>query len=141
MLPCRIVDLTGILQIEYKDFSEGKKAIDEFLSSKPRNAWVQVLAPAGWRYGFPKPYKPEPNEALEQTLLRDGYPQSLIDQGMAKHCRFIGTDEELKNLPEDPETEIKRLRSAIKTAKIALVRDDDVKTAAKILIEADEKDS
>jgi hypothetical protein len=45
--------------------------------------------PSGWKYGFPKPYKPLPNESLEQTLLRDGYPQHEIDNGGAKHCRFI----------------------------------------------------
>lgn len=48
--------------------------------------------PSGWRYGFPKEYKPLPNETLEQTLLRDGYPQVEIDQGMAKYCRFWGKD-------------------------------------------------
>lgn len=54
--------------------------------------------PSGWRYGFPKPYKPNDNETIEQTLLRDGYPQEEIDAGMAKHCRFIGNQEELDNL-------------------------------------------
>jgi len=51
--------------------------------------------PNGWMYGFPKPYKPLPNETLEQTLLRDGYPQHEIDNGGAKHCRFIGPYERL----------------------------------------------
>lgn len=44
--------------------------------------------PEGWRYGFPRQYKPEPGETLEETLLRDGYPRRLIDQGMAKYVRF-----------------------------------------------------
>ena len=44
--------------------------------------------PSGWRYGFPKVYDPLPGETLEQTLLRDGYPQTEIDAGGAKHCRF-----------------------------------------------------
>jgi hypothetical protein len=46
--------------------------------------------PSGWVYGFPKPYRPLPGETLEQTLLRDGYPQREIDDGMAKYVRFIG---------------------------------------------------
>lgn len=54
--------------------------------------------PSGWMYGFPKPYKPLDGETLEQTLLRDGYPQYEIDRGGAKHCRFIGDYEELKEL-------------------------------------------
>jgi len=44
--------------------------------------------PAGWRYGFPREYKPLPNETLAQTLLRDGYPQKEIDWGGAEHVRF-----------------------------------------------------
>lgn len=45
--------------------------------------------PSGWRYGFPKVYAPLDNETLEQTLLRDGYPQREIDNGGAEHCRFF----------------------------------------------------
>lgn len=48
--------------------------------------------PSGWRYGFPKPYRPEPGETLEETLVRDGYPEVLLD--LAGHTRFIGVDEE-----------------------------------------------
>jgi hypothetical protein len=44
--------------------------------------------PSGWRYGFPKQYLPEPGETLEQTLLRDGYPQRDIEDGMSKYVRF-----------------------------------------------------
>ena len=54
--------------------------------------------PSGWRYGFPRAYKPLKGETLEQTLLRDGYPQREIDNGMAKHVRFLGTKEELDSL-------------------------------------------
>ena len=54
--------------------------------------------PVGSNYGFPKPYRPLPGETLEQTLLRDGYPQTEIDQGGAKHCRFFGPLEELEQL-------------------------------------------
>jgi hypothetical protein len=48
--------------------------------------------PSGWRYGFPKPYKPLPHETLNQTLLRDGYPQAEIDWGAANYVRFWETD-------------------------------------------------
>ncbi len=48
--------------------------------------------PSGWRFGFPKPYRPMADEALEDTLVRDGYPKSSAEFG-AKHCRFIGTAE------------------------------------------------
>jgi hypothetical protein len=54
--------------------------------------------PSGWRYGFPKAYRPLPGETLAQTLLRDGYPQREIDQGGDKHVRFLGTKEELDAL-------------------------------------------
>jgi len=50
--------------------------------------------PAGWKYGFPRPYKPLPGETLEQTLRRDGYPQNEIDNGGAKYCRFFGHRDE-----------------------------------------------
>jgi hypothetical protein len=57
------------------------------------NSTIEMITmydpPSGWLYGFPKEYKPlYPNEKLEETLLRDGYPQKEIDQGMAKYCRF-----------------------------------------------------
>lgn len=54
--------------------------------------------PEGWRYGFPREYKPLPGESLEDTLRRDKYPEELISQGMADYCRFIGTDEEMEAL-------------------------------------------
>ena len=46
--------------------------------------------PSGWRYGFPKPYRPKEGETLEDTLRRDGYPQHEIDNSGAKYVRFIG---------------------------------------------------
>lgn len=52
--------------------------------------------PSGWRYGFPRPYLPLPNETLEETLLRDGYPQEEINWGGAKYCRFLGTQGEIE---------------------------------------------
>ena len=54
--------------------------------------------PSGWKYGFPKAYKPKEGETLEQTLFRDGYPQREIDNGGSKHVRFLGTKEELDSL-------------------------------------------
>ena len=59
---------------------------------------------SGWQYGFPKPYKPRPGETLEQTLLRDGYPQKEIDNGGARHCRFLGSREELEQMNRGVET-------------------------------------
>ena len=49
--------------------------------------------PSGWKYGFPRSYKPLPNETLEETLLRDHYPQREIDVGGAKHVRFWETED------------------------------------------------
>lgn len=43
--------------------------------------------PTGWRYGFPKVYNPLPDETLEQTLIRDGYPEKDAEFA-SKHCRF-----------------------------------------------------
>jgi hypothetical protein len=54
--------------------------------------------PSGWRYGFPKHYLPLKDETLEQTLLRDGYPQHEIDNGGSKHVRFIGSWEVISAL-------------------------------------------
>ena len=45
--------------------------------------------PFGWRYDFPKEYKPLPDETLAETLLRDGYPQKEIDAGGNKYVRFF----------------------------------------------------
>ncbi len=50
--------------------------------------------PSGWMYGFPRPYLPLDGETVEQTLIRDGYPQHEAVFG-ARHCRFIGDLEEL----------------------------------------------
>ena len=44
--------------------------------------------PEGWKYGFPKSYKPLPGEKLEDTLRRDGYPEELM--ALAKWTRFWG---------------------------------------------------
>ena len=49
---------------------------------------VVIDPPSGWMYGFPRIYNPEPDETIEAWLLRHGYPQHQIDQGMHKHCRY-----------------------------------------------------
>lgn len=55
--------------------------------------------PSGWRYGFPKPYRPIEGETLTDTLIRDGYPEHLAKDGIGvKHCRFLGTQEEIDSL-------------------------------------------
>lgn len=49
---------------------------------------LQYDPPSGWRYGFPRPYLPLPNEELSDTLRRDGYPESMIE--LAKtYTRFF----------------------------------------------------
>ena len=53
--------------------------------------------PSGWRYGFPRPYLPLDGETVAQTLIRDGYPTKDAEFG-AKHCRFLGPQEELEAL-------------------------------------------
>jgi len=49
--------------------------------------------PLGWKYGFPKEYKPHPADTIEETLVRDGYPQEMIDKiGDHLHVRFWETE-------------------------------------------------
>ena len=58
--------------------------------------YLVVDPPEGWRYGFPKSYGTFEDKAHPQSyqlpdnqwFLDQGYPQSLIDQGMLKHCRW-----------------------------------------------------
>lgn len=49
--------------------------------------------PSGWKYGFPRPYRPLADETLEDTLIRDGYPKKDATVG-AKYCRFWHAKEE-----------------------------------------------
>lgn len=44
--------------------------------------------PSGWCYGFPKAYQPLKGESLEETLLRDGYPQEKICEKTLSRVRF-----------------------------------------------------
>lgn len=53
--------------------------------------------PSGWKYGFPKPYLPRPEEAIEDTLRRDGYPEHEIENirqptGGLYGVRFFGAE-------------------------------------------------
>lgn len=48
--------------------------------------------PSGHRYGFPKVYRPIEGETLEETLIRDGYPEKMA-YGLGQRCRFIGGEE------------------------------------------------
>lgn len=50
--------------------------------------WGFYDPPEGWKYGFPKAYRPLEGESVEDTLKRDGYPESMLQ--FANHCRFIG---------------------------------------------------
>jgi hypothetical protein len=48
-----------------------------------------VDPPDGWRYGFPKAMPTfEGSEQRRQWFIDQGYPESLIEQGMLKHCRY-----------------------------------------------------
>lgn len=50
--------------------------------------------PSGWKYGFPRPFKPLQGETLGDTLVRDGYPleelHSITVDGHVKYVRFFG---------------------------------------------------
>lgn len=59
---------------------------------------LYIDPPDGWRYGFPRPYINPENLPIAQWLHDNGYPEKLLAQGMANHCRYIGTDEELSDL-------------------------------------------
>lgn len=48
--------------------------------------------PSGWQYGFPKPYLPKEGESIEDTLIRDGYPEKLAKE-LSQWTRFIGPTE------------------------------------------------
>jgi hypothetical protein len=52
-----------------------------------------VDPPEGWKYGFPKEMPDHRFRSLSLKSFRDwfvenGYPQSLIDQGMLYHMRY-----------------------------------------------------
>lgn len=49
---------------------------------------IIIDPPSGWQYGFPKPFTKTEDQTLEEWLIEEGYPQKLIDEGMAKHCRY-----------------------------------------------------
>lgn len=49
--------------------------------------WSFYDPPSGWRWGFPKPYRPLEGEGLADTLVRDGYPAADAEFA-AQYCRF-----------------------------------------------------
>ena len=53
--------------------------------------WGVYDPPEGWRYGFPKLYRPLEGESLRDTLIRDGYPADKISDEI--HVRFLATQE------------------------------------------------
>ena len=52
--------------------------------------WIDP--PCGSRYGFPKPFDPAPDQAIDDWLLSNGYPQSEVDkwQGRGVPCTVWG---------------------------------------------------
>ena len=46
--------------------------------------------PSGWKYGFPKPYRPFKDEPLGQTLIRDGYPEREVESIMRPDGTLYG---------------------------------------------------
>lgn len=55
-----------------------------------RETVLMIDPPRGSAYGFPKALTKKSDQTLEAWLVENGYPQSMIDQGMAQHCRLIG---------------------------------------------------
>lgn len=49
--------------------------------------WIDP--PSGWKYGFPKPFEPAPEQEIDDWLIKNGYPQSEINLwlGRAIPCR------------------------------------------------------
>jgi hypothetical protein len=52
--------------------------------------------PSGWKYGFPKEIPDNVNQNnFVQWILDQGYPQTLIEQGMLEYCRMWMEEEEV----------------------------------------------
>lgn len=69
-------------------FEREEEAVAFKLKFDETDKLLIIDPPSGWKYGFPRPYDKKINQTLEEWLLEKGYPQSLIDQGMASHCRY-----------------------------------------------------
>lgn len=53
--------------------------------------------PEGWKFGFPKEIPETVNDDnIDQWFLEQGYPQTLIDQGMLDYCRMWIEEDERK---------------------------------------------
>jgi len=83
---------TGTMMWGYNDNTFFFDAEEDIMAFKLRFDEVKMVLiidpPSGWKYGFPKPFTKGDDEELEDWLLRNGYPQSEIDQGGAKYCRY-----------------------------------------------------
>jgi hypothetical protein len=57
-----------------------------------------VDPPSGWRYGFPKPLPDPAPENMVQWFIEQGYPESLIKEGMLNYvgCWQQEVEEEIK---------------------------------------------
>jgi hypothetical protein len=54
--------------------------------------------PSGWQYGFPKPVPSfKTQQDFQKWMVIQGYPQSLIDEGMLQHCRYLSVPIESSN--------------------------------------------
>ena len=45
--------------------------------------------PEGWKYGFPMEYTPLEGETMKEFVVRNGYPQALLNiYNNSFYCRF-----------------------------------------------------
>lgn len=50
---------------------------------------LMIDPPSGWAYGFPKVIPPEHQGRINEWLVEQGYPQSIIDKmGDYFYCRY-----------------------------------------------------
>jgi len=50
--------------------------------------------PSGWQYGFPKPCPRNliGDKEFQNWLVKNGYPQHLVDKGLTKYTRWWEAD-------------------------------------------------
>lgn len=41
-----------------------------------------VDPPSGWRWGFPKEFRPNPGQTLKSWMVQEGYPPDQVDFAM-----------------------------------------------------------
>ena len=49
--------------------------------------------PSGWMYGFPKPIPEEVVGDMDEWLVSEGYPRSMLSEG-GTPCRFWEVDDD-----------------------------------------------